>query len=41
MYFLAIIPIANIVLLVFLCLDGTQGDNRFGEDPKGRSAPQE
>jgi uncharacterized membrane protein YhaH (DUF805 family) len=41
MYLLAIVPIANIVLLVFLCLDGTQGNNRFGEDPKGRLAPQE
>ena len=29
MYLLAIVPIANIVLLVFLCLDGTQGNNRF------------
>lgn len=41
MYFLAIIPIANIVLLVFLCFDGTHGDNRFGEDPKGRTKLQE
>lgn len=23
------------VLLVFLCLDGTRGPNRFGDDPKG------
>lgn len=25
-----------VVLLVFLCLDGTSGTNRFGLDPKGR-----
>ena len=29
-----IIPIANIVLLVFLCLDGTPSENRFGANPK-------
>lgn len=28
--------IANIVYLVVLCSDGTAGENRFGEDPKGR-----
>ncbi|MFZ7343963.1 DUF805 domain-containing protein [Avibacterium volantium] len=29
------IPVIGfIVLLVFACLDGTQGRNRFGEDPK-------
>jgi len=27
-----------LVLLVFYCLDGTPGDNRFGPDPKGRGA---
>jgi len=32
---LALIPfIGGIVLLVFMCLDGTRGDNRFGPDPK-------
>jgi len=25
----------SILLLVFLCQDGTHGDNRFGPDPKG------
>lgn len=27
--------IGGFVLLVFLCLDGTRGPNRFGADPKG------
>jgi uncharacterized membrane protein YhaH (DUF805 family) len=27
-----------LVLLVFLLLDGTPGENRFGPDPKGRAA---
>ncbi len=35
---LGIVPIVNyigfIVLLVFYCLDGTKGKNRFGDDPK-------
>lgn len=32
---LGIIPVIGaIVLLVFLCLEGTVGDNRFGSDPK-------
>jgi uncharacterized membrane protein YhaH (DUF805 family) len=34
-YLLAFIPIANIVLLVFMFLEGTRGPNRFGPDPKG------
>ena len=29
-YLLALVPIGNIVLLVFLCLKGTDGQNRFG-----------
>lgn len=32
---LAFLPIlGGLVLLVFNCLDGTPGDNRFGPDPK-------
>ena len=31
---LYLIPLVNIALLVFVCLDGTRGDNRFGPDPK-------
>jgi uncharacterized membrane protein YhaH (DUF805 family) len=31
---LGLVPIANIVLLVIMCLEGTKGDNRFGPDPK-------
>jgi uncharacterized membrane protein YhaH (DUF805 family) len=34
---IGLIPLIGfIVLLVFYCTDGTQGSNRFGEDPKGR-----
>jgi uncharacterized membrane protein YhaH (DUF805 family) len=32
---IGLVPIVgSIVLLVFYCLDGTRGDNRFGSDPK-------
>lgn len=35
-----LIPIVNLfiffILLVFCCMDGTKGDNRFGSDPKRR-----
>ncbi|QJB68663.1 DUF805 domain-containing protein [Parasphingorhabdus halotolerans] len=35
---IGLIPIVNyigsIVLLVFFCLEGTKGDNKFGTDPK-------
>ena len=35
MYLLGFIPyIGSIVLIVFMCLDGTKGENRFGPDPK-------
>ena len=30
-----LVPIANII---FYCMDGTPGPNRFGPDPKGRGA---
>jgi len=29
------VAVTGIALLVFLCQDGTHGDNRFGPDPKG------
>ena len=32
---LQLVPIANIVLLVFMFLPGTPGPNKFGPDPKG------
>jgi uncharacterized membrane protein YhaH (DUF805 family) len=36
---LCFLPIIGIiVLLVFFCLDGTRGTNRFGENPKGVGA---
>ncbi len=32
---IGLIPlVGGIVLLVFMCLDGNSGDNRFGADPK-------
>ena len=34
---LAFVPIASLVLLVFMFLDGTPGPNQYGEDPKGRT----
>lgn len=32
---IAMLPFGGIVLLVFYCLDGTRGPNRYGPDPKG------
>ena len=35
-YLLNFIPyLGPIIVLVFMCLEGTKGPNRFGEDPKG------
>lgn len=35
-WLLAFIPYAgSIILLVFMCIEGTKGENRFGPDPKG------
>lgn len=31
-----LIPFGGIVLLVFMFLEGTQGPNQYGPDPKGR-----
>ena len=31
---LTLVPIANLVLLFFSCLEGTKGENRFGSKPK-------
>ncbi len=39
---LAVIPIANIALLVFFIMEGTAGPNAYGPDPKlGAGAPQQ
>lgn len=32
---LALVPVANLVLLYFMVLDSTPGDNAFGANPKG------
>jgi uncharacterized membrane protein YhaH (DUF805 family) len=38
-YLLNFIPyVGPIIVLVFMCLEGTRGPNRFGEDPKGGSS---
>jgi len=29
------ICIGSIVIIVFMCIEGTRGDNRFGPDPTG------
>ncbi len=35
---LALIPfIGSIAVIVFMCLEGTKGENRFGADPKGQA----
>jgi len=37
MYLLGFIPsIGGIVIIVFMCIEGTKGVNRFGLDPKGQ-----
>ena len=38
MYLLGFIPyVGGIVVLVFMCIEGTKGENRFGADPKDPS----
>ena len=38
---LALIPfLGGIAVLVFMCLEGTRGPNRFGADPKGGTNPE-
>ena len=39
-FWIGLVPfVGGIVLLVFACMEGTKGDNRFGPDPKaGESA---
>ena len=34
-FLMAFIPLLNLVLLVFMFLDGTAGNNDYGSDPKG------
>lgn len=39
-FLIAFVPIVGgIVLLVFMCLEGTGGANQYGPDPKGALAP--
>ena len=33
---LSFVPLVNLVLVVFACMDGTEGENRFGPDTKVR-----
>ncbi|MFD0590228.1 DUF805 domain-containing protein [Paenibacillus sp. GCM10027627] len=32
-FFISFVPFGSIVILVFMCLKGETGPNRFGEDP--------
>ena len=32
-YLLALIPLVSLILLVWFCMKGTDGPNRFGDDP--------
>lgn len=36
---LSIVPLANIALLVFYCVKGTDGDNNYGSDPRFQPQP--
>ncbi len=35
---IGLVPLIGIVLLVFMCLDGTPGENQFGPSPKVAAA---
>ena len=35
MVLLNLIPLGGLVVLVFMCMEGTRGPNRYGPDPKG------
>lgn len=39
-YLLNFVPLGGLVVFVFMCIDGTAGENRFGPDPKGRGSSQ-
>jgi uncharacterized membrane protein YhaH (DUF805 family) len=40
MVLLGLIPfVGGIIVLVFMCLEGTRGPNRYGPDPKGGVTP--
>ena len=37
---LGLIPfVGGLIVLVFMCVEGTRGPNQYGEDPKGAGAP--
>jgi len=35
MYLLRIVPFGGLIIIIFMCLEGTRGPNRFGPDPLG------
>lgn len=37
-YLLALVPLVSLILLVWFCMKGTDGPNRFGPDPLGGEA---
>ena len=36
-YLLALVPLVSLILLVWFCMKGTDGPNRFGPDPLGHT----
>ena len=39
-FLIALVPlVGSLVLLVFYCMEGTKGPNRFGADPYGNTQP--
>ena len=36
-YLLALVPLVSLILLVWFCMKGTDGPNRFGTDPLGHT----
>lgn len=39
-WLIAFVPyLGGLILLVFMCIEGTKGPNRFGEDPKASTTP--
>ncbi|OTA20804.1 membrane protein [Xenorhabdus beddingii] len=33
-FLLTFVPLGGLIILIFLCLEGTQGDNEYGADPR-------
>jgi uncharacterized membrane protein YhaH (DUF805 family) len=35
---LHLLPVGWLIILVFMCIEGTKGENNYGQDPKGQAA---